>query len=304
MSFEHQESVDIIERRRELKDNFGIALSTRQKEGENMSLENQVEVAGQLELPSVQFDLRNRTTDEIHQALEALHTYKELHSFGHISIHGETPRIDESNLSFKNKDRITGELYLVQELLGESYTVHPPAINAKMFSGLPQDVQEKIIDNYSSIFVEAIQKAVVDKKKFSLAIENMPNKGDEGAWGQTVEDVLFLIKKIESTLVEQGIDPDLAHEYVGATLDVNHALHGVEPKDAKAVLESWFKNLGEYLKVVHLHTPSSPSESFVTKYEWALEFASQYNPRARLFMESKQDAQITTDIYRAAKEVQ
>ena len=153
------------------------------------------------------------------------------------------------------------------------------------------------------MFAQVIKKAFDGEKKFSIAIENMPVKGNGGAWGQSIEDILLLLKKVEQSIIEQGVDPLVAHGYVGATLDVNHALHGADQKDYKNILESWFKGLGDYLKVVHLYTPSSIGEELKEKYKLCLEFASQFNPNARLLMESKQSPEVTKELYNSAKQI-
>jgi len=195
------------------------------------------------------------------------------------------------------------ELDLLQRLSGESFTVHPPSINLKKFNSLPGDLRDTILQNYSNIFVQPIMESVAKKQRFSIGIENMPKKGENGSWGQEIGDLLMLLRKIEQILVDKGLELEVAHQYVGATLDINHALHGADVKDYKRVLEEWFKGLGDYLKVVHLYTPSSVGEEFNEKYKISLKLASQFNPNARLFMESKQSPDITERLYDAVKNV-
>jgi endonuclease IV len=291
------------ERREILRTGFGVALCTKIKEGGTASFENQVKLAEEMNLSAVQFDFRNRDDEEIEQSKTALSNYRKAHHDVALSMHGETSKIDETNLDFKNKQRTFGEIEFLQEISGESYTVHPPSINQKVFKELPDDARNRIIKNYSDMFAQVIKKAFGGEKKFSIAIENMPVKGNGGAWGQSIEDILLLLKKVEQSIIEQGVDPLIAHGYVGATLDVNHALHDANPKDYRNILESWFKGLGDYLKVVHLYAPSSNGEEFEEKYELCLELASQFNPNAKIFMESKQNPEVTKELYNSAKQI-
>lgn len=294
----------IVQSREKIREMFGVAISTLQKDGGTTSLSDQVEVASTMEIPAIQFDFRNRTIEEIQEGLEALLQYRSAHPDVVISIHGDTPKIDETDISIQNHDRLLEELKIVQELIGESYTVHPPSVQSKLFESLSPEVRATVIDRYAAIFCGAITAAYAQGKKFSVAIENMSAQGEEGAWGQKVEDILFLIQKIEKELIAQGVDPIAAHEYVGATLDVNHALYEVNVPDYQTILETWFKGLGDYLKVIHLYTPSALNTKFSEKYRLCLDLAAQYSPHARLLMESKQDTSVTTKVYAAARQIE
>lgn len=291
------------QRKEKLKESFGIALSTKQKEGGTFSLESQAEMAEGMNLNSVQFDFRNRSIEEIRAASPDLIKYRETHPDVILSIHGETPRIDETSGDYANKDRIAEELKIADELGSESYTVHPPAIKQELYYKLPEQTRETLIRNYINIFIDQLRKQTVESKSFSLAIENMPNEGEVGAFGQTPEVILALIQKIEEELKLNGLDPEIAHNSVGATLDINHALHGINPSEYEATLESWFQKLGDYLKVVHIYTPSKMSNEFTQKYNAALELAARYNPNAKLFMESKQAPETTQVLYSNIKNI-
>lgn len=291
------------ENREKLKKGFGVAFCTKQKDGGISTFENNLTQAEALSLNSVQFDFRNRTSDEISAATESLLRYRETHPDVAISIHGETPKIEESTFGYKNMARSIAELDLLQEISGESYTVHPPSINHKLFNDIPDAAREKIIHNYANMFAAAIKKSILNGKKFSLGIENMPTKGDEGSWGQNIEDILFLVKEIEQAIIRLEIDSELAQGYLGVTLDVNHALHGAEPGEYVSILNKWFEGLGKYLKVVHLYTPAVPGKDFEEKYKLSLELASRFNPNARLFMETKQNSAITERLYSVAKQI-
>ncbi len=295
--------VEQAERRRHLKENFGVVLCTKQKNGGTPSIEDQARLAEEMGLPAVQFDFRNRSLEELEQARKVLHEYRSKYPESTIDIHGDSPQINEQDLSMKTAERTITELELLQEVGGAAYTVHPPSINSKVFTGLPQEKRELIIGNYCEVFIKAIVEAIKNNKQLNIAIENMPVRGDEGAYGQTIEEIMSLIKKIQSELQKQGIDIETANKYIGVTLDVNHALHGAEGKDNLAVLENWFKGLGEYLRVIHLYTPSEAKEEFVDKYKTTIDLAAKYSPHAQIFLESKQNPEITKKVYAAAKEI-
>jgi hypothetical protein len=211
--------------------------------------------------------------------------------------------VDEANFEIRNKEKIRLQLSTAQSLASESYTVHPPAIKEDLFAKLPLESREKIIDSYADIFAEAIIRAIKDGSEFSVAVENMTAKGEEGSWGQKVDDILILIRKIEQKVAEKGVDSDAIKNHVGATLDIDHALRGATLDNFMQILESWFKELGDYLKVVHLFGSSDADEKFIGKHKITLDFVSKFNPNARLFIESKQDPEITKELYTAAKEV-
>jgi hypothetical protein len=286
-----------------LRQGLGVAFCTKNKEGGICSLQEQITLAQEMDLATIQLDFRNRKLDDILDAKDVMLEYRRLHPDVAVSIHGQTTQIDASTLDFKNRELTLGEIEFLQEMSGESYTIHPPHINSRIFKELPEDVREKILQNYANIFAEAVLQAISKDKRFSLAFENMSNVGDEGSWGQNIEDILTLIKRVENTIIDKGIDPEIARSFVGATLDVNHALHGAELEDYDSVLNLWFSKLGEYLKVVHLYTPSEASEDFKRKCKLSIELAAQHNPNARLFMETKQGADATKRSYGVLKEV-
>lgn len=292
------------ERREQLKEGLGVTLCTKQKAGDSAVLTDQIAIAEEMQVPAVQFDFRDRTIEEIQAAKEALIKYRESNPSVALSIHGKNPEIDPATLDFTTKERTQTELELFQELSGESYTVHPPAVKAKVFAEAPAEMREKVIDNYAVMFASAAKKAFDAGQKFTLGVENMPAKGMEGSWGQTPEDILMLVQKVEQTIVVQGVDPVSAKGFVGATLDINHALRGAEPEAYAGILEQWFSSLGEHLRVVHLYAPSEPGREFEQKHKLSLDLASQFSPHARLFIESKQDANTTKQLYTAARQVE
>jgi len=299
-SFSQQSEQEIIAERREgLKENLGIALCSKQKDGSIVPLLSQIEFAQRMNLPSVQFDFMNRAVEEIELALDVFIEYRKSHPDTVLSIHGETLQIDEDNAGMKNRDRLLHELELTEKLGGESFTVHPPSINSGLFGNLPKETHDKVLDHYCSVFTDAMKHGI----KLTVAVENMPVKGDNGAWGQNVSDIIFLIGRLEQAFVKAGLSPDDARARVGATLDVNHALHGADINMYETILTKWFQGLGEYLTVVHLYTPSEITEEFLEKQKLSLELASRFSPNARLFLESKQDMSVTKELYAKARSV-
>ncbi len=302
-SFEQEQQEKYLKNIERLRSGLGVAFCTKDKEGGTNTLQEQIALAEEMGLATIQLDFRNRKLEDILGAKDIMLEYRRLHPDVTVSIHGETPKIDDSTLDFKNHKLTLGEIEFLQEMSGESYTVHPPHINSKFFNELPEDVREKILQNYADMFAEAVFKAVGADKRFSLAFENMSNTGEAGSWGQNVEDILILIKRVENAIIDRGIDSEIARSFVGATLDINHALHGAKLEDYDSVLNSWFSKLGEYLKVVHLYTPSEAGEDFKRKCKASLELAAQYNPNALLFMETKQKPDATKRSYDVLKGV-
>lgn len=304
-NFENQKilSEEQLERKEEIEKGFGIVLCTKQKNGETAQLKDQIEFAEKMDLPSVQFDFRNRKKEEITQNIEALINFKEKNPDVSISIHGGTPEINEVTLDLKNKEQIIDELELLQKLSGESFTVHPLSINSEFFNNLPTETKNILIENYCSVFVKAIKEGIDKGNKFTIAIENMDSKGKDGSFGQTLEDITFLINKIQEQAVKQGVDSKVVKEYIGATLDINHALSSTEDINYQTILEKWFEGLGDYLKVIHLYTPSNWDQKFNNKYQTSIDLATKFNPNAKLFMESKQDPKITQNVYTQTKKL-
>lgn len=291
------------ERREKLRQGFGLVLCTRQKDESLAVLSDQIETAETIRPAAVQFDFRNRSIQEIREAQDTLVGLRDSLPGMDLSIHGESPKIDEGTLSIKNSDRIQEELDVLMLVNGESYTVHPPSVSEEKFKQAPAHVRETVVRNYADTFSSAIVKAIGEDKKFSIAIENMPVKGPDGTWGQQVEDVLALIGAVESSLVEQGVDIDIAREYVGATLDVNHALHTIEAHQYERVLRPWFEQLQDRLRVVHLYMPAEYGVDLEEKYKLTLNLASEYCPEARIFIESKRDKETTKNIYSKVRKV-
>lgn len=286
------------EKREKLEKSFGVVLCTRNKKGENTPLLSKIELAQEMQLPSVQFDFRYRSIEEIQKAIPELEKYRQAYPETIFSLHGDTPMVDEKTFDFINRDKIFGEIELLGDLKGESYTVHPFAVSKKVFEAASSPDRERVINNYCDIFVEAIKSAINKSNKFSIAIESRPNKGANGSWGQTVQEMMLLIKKIEEDTVENtGLNREKVCGYVGVTIDINHVLEGVEPADYETVLREWFKELGDYIKVVHLYTPSETDGDFRKKYELVMDLAVKFSPKARIFMESKQDPEITKRVY-------
>jgi hypothetical protein len=292
------------EKRKNLAESLGVTLCTKNKEGVVRSLGEQIAFAEQIGLKSVQFDFRNRGVEEIDTALNELVEFHKRNPDVAISIHGSTSEIDESGLAMKNAEQLLRELSILQELDGSLCTVHPPHISTEMFSGLEEPLGKAIIINYLALYAGSIQKAIVNGKTLTIAIENMPTKGGEGAWGQNPEELMLLIIEMEKLMLAMGIEQVTIKKSIGITLDINHALHGYDGDKYGTVLEPWFMKFRDYIKVIHMHVPSKESPSFIKKQDTALSLATRFCPNAKIFMESKQDEVTTSSMYLSAKKVQ
>jgi hypothetical protein len=300
MSFESvsthsSETERAVETRRKLHESLGIVFCTEQKDGSHVPLVEQIHLAETLELPSVQFDFRKRSEEEIIEARDALRVFHETHPDVVISIHGETPQIDPEALDIRNKSHISTTLEHVLEFANGPYTVHPLALRDQTWKKLSVETQNILLSKYTSVFTSAFNQHACGL--FSIAIENMPKKGADGAWGQTPEDIYTLVQHISEYCMANGDTPEIAEHRVGITLDINHALHDVDPADWEAELTSWFKKFGTRIRVIHLYVPSHYGETLDTKYQLVLDLATTYSPDAQLFLESKQDTEKTTAVY-------
>jgi hypothetical protein len=304
MSFESkpQDSFENTDLNKEhLKESFGVALCAKLKDGSTAQLSEQIDFVEKMRPSAIQFDFRNRTLEEIQQSKQSLHQLVERNPNMRLSIHGETPKINESDLSIKNLERIAFELNLVDDLKTESFTIHPPSINTKLFQEASEEIREKILENYSTPFVNQIIHTINLGQTLCIAIENMPTKGEEGSFGQTPEELKVLLSSIEARLVESGIDQQTSSEHIGITLDINHALHGVDPEEYEQKLTEWFVQLKNDIKVIHLYTPSEMGNDIENKHNLVLDLAAKYSPDTQLFLESKQNLETTENIYKTIK---
>lgn len=299
MSLNENNAESFAEIRKKLAEGFGIAVCTTQKSGHTTSLIEQIGFIEKLCPACVQFDFRNRTAEEIREAVPLFETFRKNNPDMALSLHGESPKINEDDAGMKNQERITYELSLATLLSAESFTVHPPSINFKLYSELDGKTQDTIIDSYASVFAEYLEKVNGSEKVFCVAIENMPGKGDGGAYGQTPDELNTLISRIKTLLLNKGILPERIEESLGVTLDINHALHDIENDHYEEVLEHWFGTLGQKIRVIHLYTPSKYDSVYAGKYELVLNLAARYSSRARILMESKQSFEVTKNVYEA-----
>jgi sugar phosphate isomerase/epimerase len=301
--FKEFEEVEWRERRELLQSEMAVAFSTKSKDGSLITLQEQIECFEAIGAKSVQFDFRNRMPHAQEAMGERLAAFRELHDDVAISLHGETPKIDETTLTISNADVIAKEIDIAKTVEAESFTVHPPAVRQELFDEATLEMRNKVIGEYASLFAEKIKVAIDEGKRFSIAIENMPAEGKDGAWGQTPQDIKFLIQKVEETLVKTyDVHPDVAHEYVGATLDINHALASTEnTEEFESVLEGWFQELAEYIKVIHLYTPSDVNAHLMDKFTTTLNLAARYSPDTHVFLESKQNSEVTKRVFASLK---
>lgn len=290
-----------LEKRNRLKNNIGVVLCTIQKDGTYNHHEEQIQLAKDLNSPSIQFDFRERTMNEIGSFATNIIEYRNENLHTSISIHGDTPELDETNLQIKNHDRVREELRFLQDISGESYTIHPPNITSQIFKSIPKEVQTKIVENYTRVFTDAIKEAITHNNKFHINIENMPHGASGDLFGQSADEILLLLKSVREDLHLHGIDTEMAHAYTGVALDINHVLHDVETIDYRVVLRRWFRALGENVKVVYINTPTNLVESFINRYNLTLELSARYCPRARIMLKSRKDSETTLAIFERVK---
>ena len=294
-----------------MREHLGVATSTKRKEGGQASLAEQIDSAEALGFSDVQFDFRHQSDENVAEAIDTLLAYREKHPDAILSVHGETAGIDSKTLAVKNNERVRNEINLALVAGAESYTMHPPSVSMELFKTLPQAIVEKAFDAYCASYAEALAPAVrgskngeaKSNKRFSLALENMNTSGNDGAWGQTPEELLSLAARLEQALIKTaGIEPAEAHAYIGATLDINHALHGTEPERYEEILTRWIEALGDRLKVVHLYAPSEANPDLKRKYDLTINLAARHCPDARIFLESKQTGETTKEVFDALKQ--
>ncbi|QQR82625.1 TIM barrel protein [Candidatus Campbellbacteria bacterium] len=303
MSFESvpthsTETEQFAEKRQELHENLGIVFCTEQKDGTHTRLLDHIHLAETLGLPSVQFDFRKRSEEEIIEACDTLRAFREAHPDVDISIHGETPKIDPETLEIQNKKHMSTTLEYASELGIESYTMHPLALRDQLWKELSAEAQHALLTHYASLCAQSFTNHVTENTpSCSIAIENMPKKGAEGAWGQTPEDIHTLVQYISEYCMANGVTTETVEDHIGITLDINHALHDVDPADWEAELTSWFKIFGTRIRVIHLYAPSHYGETLNTKYQLVLDLAARYSPDAHVFLESKQDTEKTAEVY-------
>ncbi|HEU5114409.1 MAG TPA: hypothetical protein VFT82_01425 [Candidatus Paceibacterota bacterium] len=301
--FEEQPRENTGENREKLKEGLGLSFSARRRDDQVISIGDQIELAETMEIPAAQFDFRGKTDEEVEEARAALTAYRQTHPDRALSIHGANPEIDQKTLDMSTKSRTAAELSLLAEANGESYTVHPPSIGTKLFASIPQNAQEAIVRNYAATLASALKAAIDSGKEFMIGIENMPAKGEDGAWGQNPDELSVLIRSTQEAAAALDVDPETIRKSIGATLDVNHALQDAQLENFDPMLKVWFERLGDLIKIIHIYAPSKESKEFEARYRITLDLAAQYSPNARIFLESKQDAGATEKALSALKKI-
>jgi hypothetical protein len=285
-----------LETTEKLRENLGVVLCAKNKEGKLVSIQEQIKLAEEIGLRFVQFDFRHIPPEEMISTREALMEYRRQNPETQITIHGDNPLINPEELNFINEEKIRSEMDLLLDIKGDSYTVHPPAINSKTFEQATPGQKERIMHNFAHMFFVLLERLSQHDENFCIAFENMPNKGLEGSWGQTIDNMLFLLDTIRRAAVKVGIPDHLIGEHLGVTFDVNHALHGISEEEYSTTLESWFSELGESIRVIHIYVPSKFNNDFRFKLDKCQELASKFSPKARIYLESKQSAGITKSL--------
>ncbi|MEI6190927.1 MAG: hypothetical protein WCP24_00990 [bacterium] len=303
MNPEEVKKESAVESREKLKNNLGLVLCTRQKNGQRLLVKDQAEMAEQINLASVQFDFRGQTEEQISAGWDALLKLRVEHPQMNISIHGETPKFDEETLEIKNKERVSAELKAAELLGVTEYTVHPLPIGQKLFDSLPAETKDKLINNYCKTLGESVVEMIAIGKTIPLSIENMSGEGVDGLYGQKVEELVLLLEKIKAYLIGRGLSADEVEKNLGITFDINHALHNIPAEDYEKVLRPWFENLKDKIKVIHLYAPSAVNPDYQNKYKLVLDLASEFSPQAKLFLESKQSPEVTNAIFTETKKI-
>lgn len=290
----NEQKAELIKHR--LLENLGISFSAKSKEKMPFSIEEQLATAQELGLKELQVDLRSRS--DIESTKEALLEFRRKSPETNTSLHGDTPKIDESTLELKNVDKLRQEIELATETGSDIYTVHPPSISHELFSQLPEEQQAKIIDSYATFYAESIRRAIDSGKLLVIAIENMPAKGEAGSWGQSPEEINLLVHKTMETLESRyGVEPKDSERFIGVTLDINHALATTGWNEREAVMREWIDVLSEKIKAFHVYSPSSPGAEFDQKLGQFIKLYKEYGLDTPIYLESKHASEATKNVF-------
>lgn len=290
----NEQRSELIKQR--LLENFGISFSAKSKEKTLFSVEEQLAVARELGLKELQVDLRSRS-DAVN-IKDALLEFKTKFPKTNISLHGETAQFDKSTFELKNANKLRQEIELAIEIGSDIYTIHPPSISRKLFSRLSEEQQAKIIDNYATFYAGSIKHAIDSDKPLTVAVENMPAKGETGSWGQSPEEINLLVNKITEILNNQyDINPKDTERFVGITLDISHALATTSWNEREAVMRKWFNTFGTKIKAFHIYSPSNPGIEFNQKLSQFIKLYKEYGSDSPIYLESKHKPETTKNVF-------
>lgn len=274
--------------------NWGISFSSKHKDGNTVTVEDEIRLAQDLDLHNVQIDLKDKDVSALRRKLlEFVRANDENLS---VSLHSEIPQIDEETLGVKNAEKIEEEIDLAVTLGAKVFTIHPPNISKKLFDSISGNQRESIIENYCVFLSKAVMSVLKSGKSLTIAVENLPAKGEGGNFGQTPEEIKILIDRIKDILtVRMGIEPSEVDKFVGITLDVNHALSG--KTETQEELTSWIKILFGSVKAFHVYAPGEVDQKFNERFDLVMSLCREYGIDVPIYLESKQDLRTTKKVF-------
>jgi endonuclease IV len=285
---------------------WGISLQGQKQDFVEM-LHQQFELAKDLGVKELQIDLRkidlrNMPPNLIDLIKDELLKFKRERPEINISFHGKTPRINESSLEIENIKRFQMEIDLVIEVGVNIYTLHPPSIYSDVFYRLSPEQQEILLQNYANFLAQSIKKALDSGREMVIAIENMP--AGKGKFGQSIEEIILLLNEVERVLKQKyGMFFRDAERFVGVTLDVNHALHGInDVLTMEETFRNWLKNLGRRIKAFHFYCHTDPNV-FRRKFIRFLKLYEEYGLDVPIYLESKKSIEKTREIFLIGREI-
>ena len=222
-----------------------------------------------------------------------------------ISIHVSSPAINAESLSWDNGEKLSRDIQLAAEADCSPITIHPGTLPIREMQKLTEEIQEKILDSLADFYAGNISQTKNSGKVLELAIENLPAKGIDGNWGQQPEDLAKIIAKTRQSLVVNfGFKAEEAVAAVGMTLDVNHALTGLDEEKKAEKLSEWFRELGQDIKCIHVYTPSDSRDgrdSVNNQLEILRRLGDKFNVKPEILLESKKDLETTKGIFDAGR---
>lgn len=284
--------------RSRLLDNWGISFSSRLKDKTHIPIEDQLAIAKEVKPQELQIDLRGRP--DLDHIKKNILQFQQESGATNMSLHGETPQIDEFTFEIKNIERLRQEIQLAIKTGSDIYTIHSPHIPKEAFAKLSLERQECILQTFSSFVAESIKQALDAGQFLSVAIENIPVKGEEGKIGHSIEDINSILDRVVKILDAQyGLDPQDVERYIGVTLDINHAL--TKGDNPETIMRQWFDSFGKKLKAFHIYSPSSPSPEFDHKLSQFIKLYKEYGIDAPIYLESKQTPIATGEVFLAGR---
>lgn len=285
---------------------WGISLQGQKQDFVEM-LHQQFELAKDLGVKELQIDLRkidlrNMPPNLIDIIKDELLEFKRELPEVNISFHGKAPRINESSFELENIKRFQMEIDLVIEVGANIYTVHPPSISSATFHRLSPEQQEKLLQAYANFLAQSIKKALDSGREIVIAVENMP--AGKGKFGQSIEEIILLLNKVKTILEQKyGVVPQDAERFVGVTLDVNHAIHGInDVLTMEETFRNWLKNLGKRIKTFHFYCHTDPNV-FRRRFSRFLKLYEEYGLDSPIYLESKKSIEKTREIFLIGREI-